>query len=544
MSSSYNEKFNVLEVFEQNPYQKIMMGAHADNPDDVVVINIFTKGAFLSADFLETAKSALGNLIHAEENDSEIVLVTDYQEGMSLHNYLDGAAIDMDKRAKLADTYMDKVLAYSKFNSYFKTIFLDDNQIIVQDDKLLMNELIIVDGQIEQSLGFDAVVSKVSATLDTIFNSGKSSDGSQDLKDRAAAFLSSLAVNAGMYKTLEDLNEAYKKTFIFEVSGSSDSVVPVPPPVDQTPSEPETETPDDLQDKAHQKEIELDGLGVVGDMFDEDANQDEKKRNGGPIALILIAIAVIAAFFAFANPFAKDEIKLPEASFVRQEIDGKLHFENTSTAYGKDNSILLSEWDVYAVTENGDKKLKTADDHHLDLIIKNSGTYKVELKVQDSNKQWSQPASEEFNYVVNDMDLDSGDGTASPQEKLEKYLIEYDSSNVSKDTDIYRSGTESIKMDLSEGDAQITLKDLQIEDNSIISMWMLADDTAPVAITFKGYKDGQLVFTKEMTHVPRAANIWEMVEAKVNGNNADSLSISFSGTSTIWIDDIDISSFK
>lgn len=41
MSTSYTEKFNVLEVFEQNPYQKIMMGAQVNNPDDVVVINVF-----------------------------------------------------------------------------------------------------------------------------------------------------------------------------------------------------------------------------------------------------------------------------------------------------------------------------------------------------------------------------------------------------------------------------------------------------------------------------------------------------------------------
>lgn len=548
MSSSYTEKFNVLEVFEQNPYQKIMMGAYVDNPDNVVVINVFKKGVYLSQEFLDTAKEALSNLIHSEENENEVVLVTDYQEGMSLVNYLESFTGDMSARTALADTYMQNILKYAKFNSYFKTIFLDDNQIIVQEEKLLMNELIIVDEQIEQSIQFDSVVSKVAATLSTIFNSGKQVDGSDEIKERVGAFLSSLSVNASLYKTLDELYDAYKKTFIFDATLEQDKAAPIPVPVDLPDSKTDPETRTDASEgsneAAHQKEIELDGLEVVEDIFEDD-DTEEGKKNGGPIALILIAIALLAAFFAFANPFSKEEVKLPEASFVRQEIDGKLHFENTSTAYGKDNSIVLSEWNVYSVSGGEEKKLKTADDHHLDLIIKNSGTYKVELKVQDQNKQWSASTSEEFNYAANDMDnLDENSDTASPQEKLEKFLIEYDSANISRDTEIFRSGTESLKMDLAAGDAEITLKDLGIENNSIISLWLLSDDTAPVDITFKGYKNGQLVFTKDMTHVPRAANIWEMVEAKVNGENADSLKINFSGSSTIWVDDIDISSFK
>ena len=562
MSASYTEKFNVLEVFEQNPYQKIMMGARIDNPDDVVVINVFKKGPHLAPDFLETAQEALSNIIHAEDGDSEQILVTDYQEGMSLHNYLEGFPADADKRTELANAYIQKTLKYNKFNNYFKSIFLDDNQIIVRDEELLLNELIIVDEQIENGHGFENVVEKISATLGMIFNSGKGPKHEGESKERIDAFLSSLSVNTGVYKNLDDLAAAFKKTFIFdsteEVATPVPPVVPVPPvmpvppvvPMGSEGETPEAETGSDQvkEDQATepQREVELEGLEVVNEIFDDVNDEPEKKRNAGPLALILIALAVIAAIFAFANPFAEKEVQLPKASFVRQEIDGKLQFKNTSQVFGKDNSIVMSEWKVFAVTESGDKQLKTSDDDNLDLIIKNSGTYRVELKVQDKNKQWSEPASEEFTYTVDEVgNLDGDtDGTAKPQEKLEKYLIEYDGDNITRDTNLYRSGTESIKMDLTQGDAEITMKDLEIDSSSIVSMWMLSDDTKPVMITFKGYSGDKMVFSKEVTHVPRAANIWEMVETKVNANNVDSMKIIFSGNSTIWIDDIDISSFK
>jgi len=565
MSASYTEKFNVLEVFEQNPYQKIMMGARIDNPDDVVVINVFKKGPHLAPDFLQTAQEALSNIIHTEDGDSEQILVTDYQEGMSLHNYLEGFPADADKRTNLANAYIQKALKYSKFNNYFKTIFLDDNQIIVRDEDLLLNELIIVDEQIENGHGFENVVEKISSTLDLIFKSGKGAQHDGESKERIDAFLSSLSVNAGVYKNLEDVSAAFKKTFIFDSSDSDEDagsvaapVIPVvvggdkeqsnegpveeaSPEVTQTPEQPTEDAPSQPE-----REVELEGLEVVNEIFDDANEEPEKKRNAGPLALILIALAVIAAFFAFANPFADKEIQLPEASFVRQEIDGKLSFKNTSQVFGKDNSIVMSEWKVFAVTDSGDKQLKTSDDSNLDLIIKNSGTYRVELRVQDNNKQWSKPASEEFTYTVNEVgNLDGDtDGTAKPQEKLEKYLIEYSGDNISRDTSLYRSGTESIKMDLTQGDATLTMKDLEIDNSSIVSMWMLSDDTKPVMITFKGYNGDKLVFSKEIKHVPRAANIWEMVETKVDAEGVDSMKLIFSGASTIWIDDIDISSFK
>jgi len=556
MSTSYTDKFNVLEVFEQNPYQKIMMGARIDNPDDVVVINVFKKGPHLAPDFLETAQTALSNIIHAEDSEGEQILVTDYQEGMSLHNYLEGFPSDMDQRSNLAYEYMTKTLNYNKFNNYFKSIFLDDNQIIIREGELLMNELIIVDEQIESGQNFDHVVEKIISTLNLIFKGGKGKQLDGQHKERVDAFLSSLKVNSGVYKNLDDIVNAFKKTFIYETSDTKsddDVMTPIIPIVggdssdaSETPDTPTPPTPEEPPSGDKPKEVELEGLEVVNEIFDDAHDEPEKKRNAGPLALILIAIAAIAAFFVFANPFDKEEIKLPEASFVRQEIEGKLHFKNTSQAFGKENSIIASVWDVYSVSDSGEKKLKTSEDDNLDLIIKNSGTYRVELKVQDDNKQWSEPASEEFNYTVADIgDLgDQTDGTAKPQEKLEKYLIEFGSDNVTRDTDLYRSGTESLRMDLTKGDADITMKGLEIDNSSIISMWLLSDDTAPVKITFKGYNGDKLIFSKDLKHVPRAANIWEMVEVKVDGSGADTLKITFSGNSTIWIDDIDISTFK
>ena len=47
-----------------------------------------------------------------------------------------------------------------------------------------------------------------------IFNSGKGPKHEGESKERIDAFLSSLSVNTGVYKNLDDLAAAFKKTFI------------------------------------------------------------------------------------------------------------------------------------------------------------------------------------------------------------------------------------------------------------------------------------------------------------------------------------------
>ncbi len=84
MLYNYEDNFNVLERFEHNEYQNILMGVDKNNPDDVVVINLFKKSVLIQSDLADLFKDHLSSLVMLEETDDEIIVITKYHEGMPL----------------------------------------------------------------------------------------------------------------------------------------------------------------------------------------------------------------------------------------------------------------------------------------------------------------------------------------------------------------------------------------------------------------------------------------------------------------------------
>ncbi len=596
MSGPYSEKFNVLEVFEQNPYQKIMMGAKIDQPDDVVVINVFTKGGRVGAAFKQALETTLDNLIHLEDNENELVVVTEYKEGTSLAHYLESFSSTPEDRANLAYDYLNKVKRYEAFDPYFTSIFVDDNQVIVQNGELLLNELIIVDKQIETDLAPENVVVKIGNAIQMLLTHGvKQVDELTDRKVKA--FVGDLHNNPHGYGSISAIDEAFKQAFIYDhgnddssdsgaaIAGAAlggaagaglagaalgDSDVPDPvepsetpetidlsdseptdsvgePPAMEPPA-PEVEAP--AVETNTDKSVELDGLEVVDELFSELDQEDEKPKRNVALIVMLGAIAAIAAFLIFFNPFATEERKPPTADFEYSR-DGNIYtFVNRSVAFGQGNEIAASEWELFKDINGTKTSVYTDKQTHFNITLKNEGNYVISLRVKDKYDQWSETAERSFSFASEDItDIEKetdGTDTATPSEKLDKYTYTT-SENGSEDTSIYRSGSKSIMLDLREGDGtgSITMKDVFIDNSTILSLWMLSDSTEPVTVTFNGYNGDTLVFSREVKHVPRAANIWEMVETKVDSKVVDKLVIQFkSPGSVLHIDDIEISSFK
>ncbi|MBN2899671.1 MAG: hypothetical protein JXO44_12955, partial [Clostridia bacterium] len=257
-------------------------------------------------------------------------------------------------------------------------------------------------------------------------------------------------------------------------------------------------------------------------------------------------LALIIGLFAKFVFFKPAQVP-PVASFERIEQDDKIVFTNTSTAYGNNNSIQLAQWTV----ESGGKEFyNSTENYNIELILKNDGTYKVTLRVQDANEKWSEPYFQEFDYTVPTLgsidDVLNPDGEAEANEKLSKYTITLGDEG-DYDTEIKRGGSKSIKLDLAsnDGKGKVTLEDIFIDNNYIISMWLMTDGTEPVKIQFTGYNNGSVKFVKSVTHNPTAMSLWEMVEASGGSNLIDKLEILVSSdNATVWLDDIELSSYK
>lgn len=580
MSNSYSEKFNVLEVFEQNPYQKIIMGTKKDSVDDVVVINVFNKGDYLNSKFVSDLFSSLQSLAFFEETDTELTIATNYNEGMSLSNYIESSDLSDDNRKTLATEYLNRLKNYDAFDPYFLSLFAEDKQLILNDDDFVFNELLILDDDLEKVQTFDRVVHKVSDTLEKILTHPSTAGDSAYVTGNIPAFISALRQTPSEYGSLDLLSQGLEKTFNGESAEASKaeekqaSVTPVVAPIiadapeakaepiseGKAEADPEqvaveteassavaSETPSQADDKMTKDEIELEDVTYTDSDLDEIFSEQEREnRRKRSMWLFFIALVIIIGFFA-KFLFFKDNKIPPVASFERVEQDEKIIFNNTSTASGDNNSIKVAQWTV----ESGGKEFyNSTENYNIELILKNDGTYKVTLRVQDANEQWSEPYFQEFDYTVPTLgtidEVLNPDGDAEANEKLNKYTITLEDQG-SYDTEVKRSGSKAIKLDLAanDGKGKVTLEDIFIDNNYIISMWLMTDDTNPVKIQFTGYNNGSVKFVKSVTHNPTAMNLWEMVEASGGSNLIDKLEIVVSSdNATVWLDDIELSSYK
>ncbi|MGB3367634.1 MAG: hypothetical protein WBA54_09100 [Acidaminobacteraceae bacterium] len=611
MGDSYKHKFNVLEVFEKNDYQNILMGTKKNSIDDVVVINVFKKGFLINDKFLNNLKNSLANLIHIEENDTEIIAVTEYKEGISFSNFLSSANLNIDDRIHLIHQYLTDLTNYDVFDDYFTNIFVDENQIISKNGEFHLNELLILDKGIEGTTPFDKITSKISTTINKIASDSDDIDKSSDDYKKFALFIGDLQNNSISATSIGSILTAFNQTFndknfksvktsasnatlvnslgaaavasallggaSFAANNPIDKVTPenietnidspmldsntsqvqqAPNPIiegqvhiDEVPkvestqqenSSSEVEIDDVASDTM--KETELDNILVVDDTPEPVAYEDNPKSKKGIIIAVAIALLAALAIFILPGLFAKDVA--PIASFERVTFEDSIKFVNTSVASGNNNEIVAAIWKV---VKDGEEKYSSDKLDAIKLRFDSEGEYIVSLKVQDTNGLWSEEYSETI--LSEPEDPSTTDPVISEtKEKLDSLAIDTSSSsNVSYDSEIYRSGSKSIKLDLTQnsGTGEFMLENLNLEKNTTLSMWILSDKTEPINIEYTGYSGDAVKFVKELNYTPKLANSWDMVELKMNSAGVDRLKLKFTAPgSTIWIDDIDTSSYK
>ena len=164
----------------------------------------------------------------------------------------------------------------------------------------------------------------------------------------------------------------------------------------------------------------------------------------------------------------------------------------------------------------------------------------------DSYGNWSLPYTEEIFHTLLDLDpIDDKDNPAeTSSEALNSYTIDFN-GDVSFDESNFRAGNKSLKMMFSGDETHsITLDKLFLDNNVKISFWINATDDAPLTITATGTNEGNEVFSISKIHYPKIDQ-WQKITSATNTSYVNNLTISVNAEDlTLWIDDIEVNSYK
>lgn len=272
-----------------------------------------------------------------------------------------------------------------------------------------------------------------------------------------------------------------------------------------------------------------------------------KKRQFKWIAwLLLIAVACLVLFGIFNILTGLFVRKAPVARFETQIDNGTYQFINKSTVSGSDNKLTQISWRI----EKDGTELLSSDEFDLTVSFKNDGKYKVTLMVKDRYR-WSSAYSQVMEHQSSEGgNLPSAEGEAVTVSEADDPLSGIQTSNVganvSYDEKISRTGTSSLKLDMTGSDqAQLSLDGLKVNRSTALSFWMKSSETDRVVLTVFGYNENGLKFTKKLTLMPQSTSNWEMVTIQSNYDGITSMKLQFSAPGTIlWLDNFELAAFK
>ncbi|MDK2919045.1 MAG: hypothetical protein PWQ37_1778 [Candidatus Petromonas sp.] len=195
MRNSYIDKYDILEIFKDDAYQKILIGTSKENPNEVAVINLLSRDKFKDIISASQFQKGLNNLVHLKVLDDKVVVVTEYKEGTPLDTYLNYFNTTLKHKINLAYEYLTKIVKYDVFNNSLKNIFIDESQVILKNDVLLFNELIIFDENFEKIHDFSKIAKKIGLIMEKIIFTTKSDENETFENDRTIKRSKNLLIN-------------------------------------------------------------------------------------------------------------------------------------------------------------------------------------------------------------------------------------------------------------------------------------------------------------------------------------------------------------
>lgn len=222
---SYLDKYDVLKNFKTNEYQKILIASDKEDPDKVVVINIINRNN--TSEFISKSQfpKGLNNLVHLEEINNDIIVVTDYLEGTSFSTYINYLETNLKHKTSLTFEYLNKILCYDAFNNSIKKQLVSESQITFKDNYIFFNELLLIDALPEQ-IQHKEVNIEISNVIEKIIFSGRITDASPSLNpfiQRLKDFIERLRTSDS-FKSINDICEAFRKIYLYDMYSSSNDV--------------------------------------------------------------------------------------------------------------------------------------------------------------------------------------------------------------------------------------------------------------------------------------------------------------------------------
>ncbi len=231
MKSSYLNRYNIVQTFKDNEFQKIFIGTDNKNNDSVVINTFYTdEGSSFWDSIKENYNSFFNNIIDFEKFENKIVIVTKINEGITLNLYLNDFIPSFTERITLIHQYLKSIKKYEFLPNNIKSVLVDESQIVINESILSLDELIIFNQDSFNIEKFDPVMDNIISILKKLTSIKDINYEDLPMYVKVMEFIDKLQKNKSHYTSLEGLFTEFEALNIksYAITNNIDKIQPDP----------------------------------------------------------------------------------------------------------------------------------------------------------------------------------------------------------------------------------------------------------------------------------------------------------------------------
>lgn len=168
MSIDVFENVEVLDIYLENNYQKILICETKDNNDKYLLNIVFDKTPLEQIDF-DTLMESIPSMVSVIEKEKNIYIMTKYFEGPSLLAYTSNNNLSLSKQVNNMTYVVDRLSSLKHLPSYILNSLFNHNNLFYTSNNLLESNGLIVFEENLKDISSENVINTLSQTFHVIF---------------------------------------------------------------------------------------------------------------------------------------------------------------------------------------------------------------------------------------------------------------------------------------------------------------------------------------------------------------------------------------
>lgn len=159
--------YDIIDTFDQNKFQTVLMGIDKSNYQDIVIINKLYKSDSINQLFIDKYKKFSENIVGVTSSENEFIVINQYEEAALISDFLNDNSLDLNERIRLGKSFLYQISDYENIEPALQHVFIQADQLTIKNGVLKFSNYILLKDYNSKTTHLD-ILREIGKTLEVI----------------------------------------------------------------------------------------------------------------------------------------------------------------------------------------------------------------------------------------------------------------------------------------------------------------------------------------------------------------------------------------